>query len=550
MKPVGRIAAGAMALLLAGGAVSANAAERAIIILDGSGSMWAQIDGEARISIARETLGDVLDRVPADLELGFMTYGHREKGECSDIELLVKPEAGTADAIRQAAAGITPLGKTPISDAVRLAAEDLRYTEDKATVILITDGIESCEADPCALASELEKSGIDFTTHVVGFGLSDEEGAAVSCLAENTGGKYFKATDGKELADALASTVIAVAEAPARPTGAAEPEFNFDPDIILYEGAETLTESASPVWEFYRVSTNGEKAEQTGTEYGVNYRGNLEPGNYIVSVYLDYARTEQPVSIVADAVATPTFILNGGRVTIRPLPSDGAEADSNAAVELHFPGGASTTSYGETRYYVPAGDTEAIVTIGKGQVTETIAVAAGEEVERDIVVGVGHVVFNASYVEGMRVEDGDLTINVVGAKKDIQGDRKDFGTSYGPDAAFDLPPGDYVALISMRPAATEVPFTIEAGASIHVDGLLNAGVLAITAPGTDFVEVFEAKVDIQGNRKSLAYGYGGALQITIGAGDYVVQAEPTDGTPKKEASVSVPAGERIELTVE
>lgn len=144
------------------GAFPAVAAAKAIIILDGSGSMWAQIDGKARIEIARETLSRVLAGVPDDFELGFMSYGHREKGSCDDIELLVEPAAGTAAAIGEAAAAIVPKGKTPISAAVKLAAEDLRYTEEKATVILITDGLETCEADPCALASQLEKQGVDF----------------------------------------------------------------------------------------------------------------------------------------------------------------------------------------------------------------------------------------------------------------------------------------------------------------------------------------------------------------------------------------------------
>jgi Ca-activated chloride channel family protein len=104
---------------------AANAAERAIIILDGSGSMWAQIDGEARISIARETLGEVLDSVPADLELGFMTYGtaRRASAATSSFWSSRRPAPPTRSA--KAADGITPLGKTPISDAVRLAAEDL-----------------------------------------------------------------------------------------------------------------------------------------------------------------------------------------------------------------------------------------------------------------------------------------------------------------------------------------------------------------------------------------------------------------------------------------
>jgi len=132
-------------------ALPAAAAQRAIIVLDASGSMWAQIDGKSRIEIARDTLGQVLAGVPAELELGFMAYGHRTKGDCTDIEMLVEPEAGTADRIVGAAMSLNPRGKTPLSEAVRQAAEQLHFTEDKATVVLITDGIETCNADPCAL---------------------------------------------------------------------------------------------------------------------------------------------------------------------------------------------------------------------------------------------------------------------------------------------------------------------------------------------------------------------------------------------------------------
>ena len=545
-----RIAAGAFALLVGLGAAEAGAAERTIIILDGSGSMWAQIDGEARITVARETLADVLDSVPDDLELGFMTYGHRAKGDCADIELLVEPAAGTADAIREAADGITPLGKTPISDAVRLAAEDLKFTEEKATVILITDGIESCEADPCALAAELEGMGVDFTTHVVGFGLTEEEGAQVACLAENTGGTYFQASDGDALAAALTTTVTEVAvAAPVEEEEPPAPEFNFDPEIILHEGGDPLPDSVSPVWELFRVSTNGEKGEQIGTEYGVGYKANLEPGDYIVAARLDWAKTEQPVTIVAGETAEPLFNLNGGQLVVRPLPSEGAEPDSGAAVFMQYPTGDSTTSYGETRLYVPAGNTDITVSIGNGEVIERVAVGAGEVIERDIIVGVGHVTFNAFYVDDMLVEDSGVVFNVVG-KKDIAGNRKDFGTGYGPATAFDLPPGDYAVLVTMGEARIETPFAVAAGEALAVDTVLDAGVLAVEAPGTDFVEIFGAKKDIQGNRKAFGYGYGGALQTTLPAGDYVVVAHvPNDGGTK-EAEATVAAGERTELTVE
>ncbi|WDR03733.1 hypothetical protein PSQ19_06670 [Devosia algicola] len=68
-------------LLIIAAAMPSFAAERAIIVLDGSGSMWAQIDGKARITIARETLASVLKDIPADLELGFMSLWASGKGQ-------------------------------------------------------------------------------------------------------------------------------------------------------------------------------------------------------------------------------------------------------------------------------------------------------------------------------------------------------------------------------------------------------------------------------------------------------------------------------------
>ncbi|WP_378944222.1 VWA domain-containing protein [Mesorhizobium sp. ANAO-SY3R2] len=193
---------------------AAQAAERTIIVLDASGSMWGVIDGKPKLEIARETLRNVLTTVPADAELGLMAYGHREKGNCDDIELVVPPAPGTAAAITEAADRMRFLGKTPLTQAVRHAAEATRYTEEKATVVLVTDGLETCSADPCALGRELEKSGVDFTAHVVGLGLSRDEGRQVACLAETTGGRYIKADDAAQLREALSKTVAAKVETP------------------------------------------------------------------------------------------------------------------------------------------------------------------------------------------------------------------------------------------------------------------------------------------------------------------------------------------------
>lgn len=187
--------------------------EDAILILDASGSMWGQIEGTAKIEIAKNVLDDLLDDLPASTRLGLMAYGHNKKGDCSDIEMLSAIGANRAD-IKTAIKGINPKGKTPISASVKKAAEKLKYTENKATVILISDGIETCNLDPCALGKQLEKDGVDFTAHVIGFDIVDQKTEEqLQCLASSTGGRYLSAASAGELSLALGTTIIKQADA-------------------------------------------------------------------------------------------------------------------------------------------------------------------------------------------------------------------------------------------------------------------------------------------------------------------------------------------------
>ncbi|KIN63384.1 Von Willebrand factor type A domain protein [Sulfitobacter noctilucicola] len=180
-----------------------------ILVMDGSGSMWGQIEGVNKIVIARDVVGDLLDTFPSDQNLGLTVYGHRERGNCADIETVVAPGLDTKGQIRDAVNGINPRGKTPMTDAIIAAAKALRYTEERATVILVSDGIETCNPDPCAAARALEEAGIDFTAHVVGFDVTDPQALAqMQCLANETGGQFLTAANASELETAL-TTVVA-----------------------------------------------------------------------------------------------------------------------------------------------------------------------------------------------------------------------------------------------------------------------------------------------------------------------------------------------------
>ena len=527
---------------------------KSIIVLDASGSMWGQIDGRPKLEIAREALASVLSGLDPATEIGLMAYGHREKGSCQDIELVVPPAAGTAEAITDAANHMKFLGKTPLTEAVRRAAAELKSTEEKATVILITDGIETCEADPCALGAELEASGVDFTAHVVGFGLTAEEGATVACLAENTGGKYIQAKDAGSLVEALKTTVAAAEPEPAPvPEPAPAPaalENNVDPVLYLAEGgpepeADILDDA---YFYFYAIAADGSvAADTTATIYGAS-KGALPPGKYRMVTTLDEAVVTEEVEIApATELSQPLAVMDAGVLKLTLRPSPGADPDPDAFWEMHGPDEVSDTGYGQAQRVFPAGEYGLNAKLGAAETSQSVVIEAGKMTDLDLVLGVGRAVVDATYAEGMTVEGDDQFVEIFGATKDIEGNRKSVGYTYGAGAKFDLPAGDYVAVVTLGAAKAEVPFTVKVGERTDIIAPLNAGVAAFTSPGDEFIEILAAKPDINGNRASIAYGYGPAWQSALPAGDYIVRVSKGDKT--SETPLAVKAGERNELAL-
>lgn len=214
------------------GPVLANG--EAFLVLDASGSMWQRLEGRTKVEIARDAVDAMLADWNPEVPLGLIAYGHRRRGDCEDIEVLRPAEGFDRAGISQTVRGLNALGMTPITASVRLAAEQLRYTEHRATVILVSDGEETCNADPCALGKELADQGIDFTAHVVGFDLP--EGPArdqLQCLASATGGRYLEARNAGELTAALGE-MVAAAPAEEAPDPRAETQW-FMPCVDLYE---------------------------------------------------------------------------------------------------------------------------------------------------------------------------------------------------------------------------------------------------------------------------------------------------------------------------
>ena len=103
----------------------AESPSQLLLILDASGSMWGQIEGENKIVIARRILNDLIQGLPEDTRVGLIAYGHRRKSDCEDIETVVLMDTiDKADMIQKINA-LNPTGMTPITKAVSQAFEIL-----------------------------------------------------------------------------------------------------------------------------------------------------------------------------------------------------------------------------------------------------------------------------------------------------------------------------------------------------------------------------------------------------------------------------------------
>ena len=166
--------------------------------------MWGKLpSGKHKIVAAREVLAEYFAEGFGSKPVALRAYGHRRKADCSDTELIqVFSNSSTAiSKMQQFVEQVNPRGKTPISRSLRAALTD--FGDRNGEIILISDGIETCNADPCALVREWAKKDIAVKVHVVGLGLNQKERTAMQCIAEAAGTEYVDAQSATELTAAL-----------------------------------------------------------------------------------------------------------------------------------------------------------------------------------------------------------------------------------------------------------------------------------------------------------------------------------------------------------
>ena len=185
-----------------------------LVVLDASGSMEDKIKGETKIHIAKRVLEDVITKADQNINIGLRVYGasnptNNQYIDCSDSKLLVLPGTNNRRAIISEIYKVLPRGFTPITYSLSQAVQDLIPYKGEKSIILISDGLETCGGDPCQLAQSLLNSGVNLKIDVVGFGVRDDWAAQeqLMCIALNTSGRYYSAENDSDLTKGLSESI-------------------------------------------------------------------------------------------------------------------------------------------------------------------------------------------------------------------------------------------------------------------------------------------------------------------------------------------------------
>ena len=178
---------------------------RVLFIFDASQSMYAQWDGNSRMEIAKKLLSNMLDSLDnkENLLVGLRCYGHQKPSppqDCRDTRLEVPFGNNTVPAIKNRLKTLQPKGTTPIAKALESGALDFPgvTSNSRNIVILITDGIEECGGDPCAVSRLYQEKKIIIKPFVIGIGLSEEYKKNFECI-----GTFYDARNPDEFKNIL-----------------------------------------------------------------------------------------------------------------------------------------------------------------------------------------------------------------------------------------------------------------------------------------------------------------------------------------------------------
>lgn len=481
------------AALLAPGAaraVDAPADGPAVIVLDGSGSMWGNVGAEkpAKFDLARAALRQELSTLSPRVKLGLMSFGHRRRADCSDVEVLAAPEAGPPERILALADRLSPKGKGPLALTLREAAKQIPAGE-AGSIIVLHDGVDNCWQDPCAAAADIAKANGNVRIFLVSFGLERGEAQRLQCVAEATNGRVVEAQDSTSLADAISNVLmlanleradaVPAAQAPqaaAPPAPAGAPGVQLS--ISLSDGGPPL---AAPVaWSLFKAA---DPATPLKTLRSKEFSADLDPGSYVVEARFGQASVRKTIEVSSSGPTAQQLSLDAGYLKLNALSDKNGAALADPLISVVAQDGPSAGvprwigRDAAAKLVVPAGAYRVTIRDGLAQQVADVTVAAGATADVAPVLGTGRLELSA-----LTAATGEPLSEVVYVIEEDDPDapqgRREVIRSAAATAAFTLPAGTYYLIA--RAGVGEVHERIALGSGDVVKHVARFNLVPIT----------------------------------------------------------------------
>lgn len=508
---------------------------RIMMVLDGSSSMWGQINGQPKISVAADVVKDVSKRWSDKVELGLVTYGHRRRSDCTDIETIVKLRAGNARQITRAIRKIKPRGKTPLSAAVLHAAREIGFESRRSSIVLITDGLENCGLDPCEVARYLRENGLDFRAHVVGYDLEDENQSHLRCLADVTGGVYVEAKDEQELKQALKTVV--------------QKEFRRDgPDTLFaaLSSDQGILRKVKINWRIFDEQVSGPPILVGRSE---SMKLNLEPGIYMVEASLGRFASYSQVEILGDEVRKHVISLEMGQMRLESLiePLDKDEKPKGEFMwrvsKVGQAAGQDMRRGRKTNFFLPKGDYQVTVNRDDWEQSRFITIDSGEIRYEHFDFRFGQINFQTTLAK-----DAEVRWLVHEQTKDGK-DGPLVASHKGSSLSTRVRPGNYIVKANYGGSSKIARLSLKVGEAKRELLKFDSGKLALkakAAEGNTPVQWSIYRIDREQGHPLVAEREGAEHKLALADGRYRIHAR--QGRTEAEATVAVKSGRSTPLS--
>ncbi len=548
-----------------------------VFVLDGSGSMWANLEGERRNKLAqsRDAILTSLASTTRDARIGLVSFGHR-RGDCNDVEVMVRPESGSGVRIAGALEKHKPSGRGPITLALREAARQLPPAPADATVVLIHDDGDNCQLDPCSAVADLREQNPGTVVHVVSLGARREENLRLSCLPNATGGKHYETVTGVQLIAAVedamrtthgrvAAPFVALAEpappkreaAPAPATEAAKPGLQLT--ALLTDGGAPV---ASPVrWRVVRRTGTGTTTTAVWEGDAVAPLLELPTGAYQIEAWLGFVKTSSAIDVVHGRPQVLAVVLRAGVLRL-PAPARDAPPELLAALADVVVSVKRIDAEAETmafqRGLVPEitlapGTYVVALTSGSGRHERTLSIRAGQLWAFDQGLTFGAIELSAVVATGGQKVDRAL-LSVFQDDPDAPQGRREIWRSAASPATVALPAGSYHAVARRGGAEKRERFTIKSGLVEKRTLALDTGRIEVATKvvgsGMDSPDPVSTRLERLDGDKAVAVSSEQPAVFELPAGRYRVDSRIGSGNAAASREIELKAGGREPVTLE